>query len=171
PHRFISQRNAFCNTQDVNLTEKPSSQSSTFIDDNQTEHTSERAHDGDPSTCSQTEELLPSWWRIDLQGVYNVSCITIDNNNNNNNNNRSSSSDISGAQIYVGFSRQNNGTNNKVGNITGVTEGVPDAYKLSPALGRYVTVLLPMTKPLRLCEVNVTATQIICILLPLVRSS
>uniref|UniRef100_A0A3Q3BI93 Fucolectin tachylectin-4 pentraxin-1 domain-containing protein n=1 Tax=Kryptolebias marmoratus TaxID=37003 RepID=A0A3Q3BI93_KRYMA len=133
---------AFCNTQDVNLTEKPSSQSSTFIDDNQTEHTSERAHDGDPSTCSQTEELLPSWWRIDLQGVYNVSCITIDNNNNNNNNNRRPQIDLFHILTlwHVKCGRS--------------------CHCSCPALGRYVTVLLPMTKPLRLCEVNVTATQI-----------
>uniref|UniRef100_A0A8C6KML1 Fucolectin tachylectin-4 pentraxin-1 domain-containing protein n=1 Tax=Nothobranchius furzeri TaxID=105023 RepID=A0A8C6KML1_NOTFU len=77
-----------------NLTDKKSSQSSNYTDGS-TIFSSNRAFDGDRSACSHTLQQENSWWSIDLQGVYNISCISIYNKIADN-------ADISGSQIYIG---------------------------------------------------------------------
>uniref|UniRef100_A0A8C6KPS0 Fucolectin tachylectin-4 pentraxin-1 domain-containing protein n=1 Tax=Nothobranchius furzeri TaxID=105023 RepID=A0A8C6KPS0_NOTFU len=93
-----------CSSPKIDLTDKKSSQSSNYTDGS-TIFSSNRAFDGDRSACSHTLQQENSWWSIDLQGVYNISCISIYNKIADN-------ADISGSQIYIGFSQQNNRTNN-----------------------------------------------------------
>uniref|UniRef100_A0A3Q3H1G6 Fucolectin-like n=2 Tax=Kryptolebias marmoratus TaxID=37003 RepID=A0A3Q3H1G6_KRYMA len=131
--------------------DKNSSQSSQY-----SSSTKNGAHDGNRSTWAHTLQQVNSWWRIDLQGVYSISCISIYNDNSNNNR------DISGAQIYIGSSLQNNGTNNKlVQNVTNFQKGQNNEYKFStPVSGRYVTVIIPRNFFMVLCEVNIYGTEI-----------
>lgn len=96
---------AQCGEEKINLKDKNSSQSSYYTDI--IHYISNRAYDGNTSTCSHTLQLNNSWWRIDLQGVYSISSISIYNID-------ALNADISGAQIYIGYSLQNNGTNNNL---------------------------------------------------------
>ncbi|XP_023187121.1 fucolectin-5-like [Xiphophorus maculatus] len=145
----------YCNTPDIKLTDKRAYQSTTY-DGLLTKYPADRAFDGDQSTCSYTEYRTNSWWIVDLQGVYNISCISIWNNNH-----WFSYSNISGAKIYIGNSRQNNGTNNKlVQNITNFRTDQINVYKFpSSVSGRYVTVIIPEKKYMALCEVKITGTK------------
>ncbi|KAM4568066.1 uncharacterized protein V3H82_012297 [Fundulus diaphanus] len=143
-----------CDSPKLNLTGKKASQSSTYTDG--ISYIADRAFDGNHSTCSHTALQTNSWWRIDLQGVYNISCISIYNAGQNDNVN------ISGAKIYIGNTLQNNGTNNAlVINITDFTKGQINVYELSPSVsGRYVTVIIPENKHMILCEINIAATEV-----------
>ncbi|XP_054596621.2 fucolectin-4 [Nothobranchius furzeri] len=143
-----------CSSPKIDLTDKKSSQSSNYTDGS-TIFSSNRAFDGDRSACSHTLQQENSWWSIDLQGVYNISCISIYNKIADN-------ADISGSQIYIGFSQQNNRTNNPlVQNITDFRKGHINMYYFSsPVLGRYVTVITPHNLHMILCDVNITGTQV-----------
>uniref|UniRef100_A0A3P9PG01 Fucolectin tachylectin-4 pentraxin-1 domain-containing protein n=1 Tax=Poecilia reticulata TaxID=8081 RepID=A0A3P9PG01_POERE len=142
-----------CNTPNIKLTDKKVYQSTTFKGF-LTEYRTDRVFDGDRSTCSCTEYLTNSWWTVDLQGVYSITCISIYNYDY-------YWTDISGAKIYIGNSRQNNGTNNKlVQNITNFEKGHINVYEFSPSVsGRYVTVIRPETNYMALCHVNITGTK------------
>ncbi|MED6277446.1 hypothetical protein CHARACLAT_013586 [Characodon lateralis] len=148
------QTTGLCDTQNVDLRDKKSFQSSTYSDAIQTMYSSDRAFDKNKTTCSNTDELPHSWWRIDLQGVYNISCISI-------NNKEAEHSDITGAMIYIGNSLKKNGTNNKqVHTITNFTKNQNNLYSFDPVQGRYITVFLQENRPVILCEVNVTGIEI-----------
>ncbi|XP_015242935.1 PREDICTED: fucolectin-1-like [Cyprinodon variegatus] len=150
-----------CNKQRKNLTVKNASQSSTLDDGERVPLIPPRAFDGDPRTCCRTQKQTNPWWRIDLQGIYNISCISIYTKPDD-------VAYISGAQIYIGNSLENNGTNNRlVYNIT--EQGQKIKYKnldmtafsfTTSALGRYVTVFRPGHKHLVLCEVKITGTDL-----------
>ncbi|MEQ2255169.1 hypothetical protein ILYODFUR_011030 [Ilyodon furcidens] len=147
------QTTGLCNTQNVDLRGKKSFQSSNYTD-HRTTYSSDRAFDENKTTCSNTEEVPYSWWRIDLQGVYSISCISIYNR-------EASHSAITGAMIYIGNSLQNNGTNNKqVCTITNFTKNKNNLFSFDPVQGRYITVFLPENRPVILCEVNVTGEEI-----------
>ncbi|XP_008430246.1 uncharacterized protein LOC103478290 isoform X2 [Poecilia reticulata] len=143
-----------CANQEPELTDKRAYQSTTYSEE--TPLTADRAVDGNPSTCSHTNQQTNSWWSVDLQGVYNISCINIRNFIQNN-----KATDISGAKIYIGNSRQNNGTNNKlVQNITAFKTDQTNVYKFpSSVSGRYVTVIISENKQMVLCDVNITGTK------------
>ncbi|XP_015232695.1 PREDICTED: uncharacterized protein LOC107086339 [Cyprinodon variegatus] len=140
----------------INLRKKEASQSSTFRDDNGP-YTADRAFDGDPSTCSHSDNQINSWWRIDLQGVYNISCISIYNIDQ-----AGRETNITGAKIYIGNSLQNNGTNNKlVQNISNFQTNKYNVYKLqSSVLGRYVTVIIPTKPHMIICDIHITGIQL-----------
>ncbi|XP_038145926.1 fucolectin-5-like [Cyprinodon tularosa] len=143
-----------CNTKNINLTGKTASQSSDFFA-NGSPYIANRAFDGDRFICSHTELQTNPWWRIDLQGIYSISCISVYNRNGLNTN-------ISGAQIYIGNSLENNGTNNRlVYNITDFQENQLNIFRFSESVaGRYVTFFTPKRSHMILCEVNITGTEI-----------
>lgn len=143
-----------CSTQNINLTDKKASQSSSYKNDEGTPYVANRAFDGDRSTCSHTQKEANSWWRIDLRGVYNISCMSIYN--------QGQHSDIDGAKIYIGNSVENNGTNNaQVQHLTNFTNKQEQVFRFSASvLGRYVTVTIPTPNFMILCEVNITGTEI-----------
>ncbi|XP_035984949.1 killer cell lectin-like receptor subfamily F member 1 [Fundulus heteroclitus] len=65
------------------------------------------------------------------------------------------------AEIYIGNSRHNNGTSNKlVYNISKVEKEKNNFFPFASVLGRYITVILPASKPAVLCEVNITGNEI-----------
>ncbi len=70
--------------------------------------TSEEAVDGDETTCAWIFEELNSWWTIDLLDVYKISAIYITGSY------RFYDSSITGAQILIGNSRDNNYTTNSL---------------------------------------------------------
>nr|XP_013858548.1 PREDICTED: uncharacterized protein LOC106514018 [Austrofundulus limnaeus] len=133
---------------------------------------SNRAYDGNTSTCSHTLKRDNSWWRIDLQGVYSISSISIYNTNLDN-------TDISNAQIYIGYSLPDKETDNnpyrfhfqhvnmnfcfvlssRVVRIEKFEKDQINVYNLStPVLGRYITLI--RNGFMVLCEVNITGTKI-----------
>ncbi|XP_062421491.1 macrophage mannose receptor 1 isoform X3 [Pungitius pungitius] len=140
---------ACCNAYKEIKVDWKTSQSSDFSG----EHSSERAVDGSNNQCSHTKVTFGNWWTIDLRGVYNISCVSIFNTNTNSNENEN----ISGAQIYIGNSREKNGTANPLcQNITNFTRSKPNNFSCPANVsGRYVTVFFPQDKPLILCEVKI----------------
>ncbi|XP_072250861.1 uncharacterized protein [Leuresthes tenuis] len=138
----------------LNLTNTTSSQSSNYVDNN-LNYSSARATDGDVSTCSNTMELHKSWWRLDLHGVYNISCISIYNI-------KEDHTSMKNSKIYIGNSRKDNGTTNtEVCNISKIKVTRNNDFKLDhPAVGRYIIVTIQNDKkPVILCEVNITGTE------------
>uniref|UniRef100_A0A8C6KNS2 Fucolectin tachylectin-4 pentraxin-1 domain-containing protein n=1 Tax=Nothobranchius furzeri TaxID=105023 RepID=A0A8C6KNS2_NOTFU len=110
-----------CSSPNINLAGKTIFQSSDH--NSVTNLTSDKIINRDPSTCSN--QIF--WWRIDLQRVYNISCISIYNKDADN-------TDLSGSQIYICYNLYN-------------------VYNLSPSvLGRYVTVVTPAQKLMVLCD-------------------
>ncbi|XP_030259823.1 uncharacterized protein LOC115573253 [Sparus aurata] len=132
----------------IKTTNSITSQSSNYTDD--VPYSSGRATDGNETACANTNDEQKPWWRIDLLGVYDISCLSIYNVNNYN-------TDMTGAQIHVGNSRENNGINNKIcTNITNFEGGQWNDFKCTEQVsGRYVTVFLPGTRSLILCEVEI----------------
>ncbi|XP_014915125.1 fucolectin-1-like [Poecilia latipinna] len=145
-----------CNTPNIQLTDKRANQSTTYTGIDEIHYTADRALDGNQSTCSHTNQQIDPWWSVDLQGVYNISCISIYNVHQEN-----KVTDISGAKIYIGNSRQNNGTNNKlVQNITAFLANQINVYEFpSSVSGRYVTVIRPENTFMVLCDVKITGTK------------
>ncbi|XP_014915124.1 fucolectin-1-like [Poecilia latipinna] len=145
-----------CNTPNINLRDKKAYQSTTY-DGFFTKYSAYRAFDEYHSTCSYTEYLTNSWWTVDLQGVYNITCISIFNDDKW----YRSTPDISGAKIYIGNSHQNFSTNNKlVKNITAFKTGQTNVYEFSTSVsGRYVTVIIPEEKYMALCDMTITGTK------------
>uniref|UniRef100_A0A8C5EU46 Fucolectin tachylectin-4 pentraxin-1 domain-containing protein n=1 Tax=Gouania willdenowi TaxID=441366 RepID=A0A8C5EU46_GOUWI len=114
-------------------------------------YSSHRAMDGDRSTCAHTMKLLNSWWRIDLLGVYDISSITFSYSGH-------PHVDMTDGRIHVGNSRKNNGTANPlVKNIS--NENYMSLHSFDSGVsGRYITITVPGTRFLILCEVNITGT-------------
>ncbi|KAM4581288.1 uncharacterized protein PAE49_005880 isoform 2-T2 [Odontesthes bonariensis] len=146
----IGEENQCKNT--LNLTNATTSQSSNHYF-NPVNYTSDRAIDGNISTCSNTKGIHKSWWRLDLHGVYNISCISIYNI-------AKDHTDMKNSKIYIGNSLKDNGTSNKeVCTICEITKTDYNTFKPDvPAVGRYIIVTIPDNKPVILCEVNITAT-------------
>ncbi|XP_073346596.1 macrophage mannose receptor 1-like [Pagrus major] len=69
---------------------------------------------------------------------------------------------MSGAQIHIGNSRENNGTNNPIcTNMTNFKKGQWNDYTCTKQVsGRYVTVVFPEERPLILCEVEIYGKKI-----------
>ncbi|XP_071326848.1 fucolectin-1-like isoform X2 [Trachinotus anak] len=111
-------------------------------------YSSDRAIDGNKSLCAHSSNDLNSqWWRIDLLGVYNISCIAIYNVKQDN-------TIMNGAVIHIGSSRGKNGTDNPILSEYNCFDFPGDV------LGRYITVSLPQKKHLILCEVKIWGSLI-----------
>ncbi|XP_038573206.1 fucolectin-1-like isoform X2 [Micropterus salmoides] len=144
---------ALCNTQRLPLNGTKTSQKSNYTDANQLIYSSARATDGNMTTCAITGKESDPWWRIDLLRVCNISCITIYNTAEDN-------TDISGAQIHIGSSRENNTITNSIcENITNFKKNNSNNFTCNTTMsGRYITVFYPGNKPLILCEVMIYGT-------------
>uniref|UniRef100_A0A671Z354 C-type lectin domain-containing protein n=1 Tax=Sparus aurata TaxID=8175 RepID=A0A671Z354_SPAAU len=133
----------------INTTNSITSQSSNYTHDVQ--YSSVKATDRDKTACARTEEKQGDhWWRIDLLGVYDISCVSIYNKIGHD-------ITMTGAQIHIGNSRENNGTNNKIcANMRPFNKGQWNNYTCTEQVsGRYVTVSFPEKKALILCEVKI----------------
>ncbi|XP_051245164.1 fucolectin-4 isoform X2 [Dicentrarchus labrax] len=134
-------------SQDMEELNGTTSQSSNYTHGN-TPYVSERAIDGNKDICAHTLCLEFSWWRIDLEGVYTISCISIYNKDKRT---------IEKAHIYIGNSRESNGTANKINKtITNFNKTTWNHFQFNQsASGRYITVFLPEHENLILCEVKI----------------
>ncbi|XP_014897059.1 fucolectin-1-like [Poecilia latipinna] len=144
------------NKPNIQLMDKRAYQSTTYTGIDKIHYTADRALDGNQSTCSHTNQQIDPWWSVDLQDVYNISCISIYNVHQDN-----KVTNISGAKIYIGNSRQNNGINNKlVQNITAFLANQINVFEFpSSVSGRYVTVIRPGNTYMVLCDVKITGTK------------
>uniref|UniRef100_A0A087YMC5 Fucolectin tachylectin-4 pentraxin-1 domain-containing protein n=1 Tax=Poecilia formosa TaxID=48698 RepID=A0A087YMC5_POEFO len=144
------------NKPNIQLMDKRAYQSTTYTGIDEIHYTADRALDGNQSTCSHTNQQIDPWWSVDLQDVYNISCISIYNVHQDN-----KVTNISGAKIYIGNSRQNNGINNKlVQNITAFLANQINVFEFpSSVSGRYVTVIRPGNTFMVLCDVKITGTK------------
>ncbi|XP_023186261.1 fucolectin-4-like isoform X2 [Xiphophorus maculatus] len=150
---YVTQQTTDCCSQPmIDLTDKNASQSLSSTKEYSRLTNADRASDGNRSTCSLTLIHSNSWWRIDLQGVHNISCVCIYNRN-------CSSLNLKAAEIYVGNSPKDNGK--LACNITEFNEGQINVFKFPKSVfGRYVTVVRPGQKATVLCDVNITGTAL-----------
>ncbi|XP_065117501.1 fucolectin-like [Paramisgurnus dabryanus] len=110
---------------------------------------------GEAAYCSITEYQLSPWWRLDLLDYYEISTVVI-----------TARSDCcpyqtNGAEIRIGNSTENNGTNNPICAVTsGFQLGQTISYSCGVMVGRYITVVMTGgTYTLTLCEVEVYDTE------------
>ncbi|XP_059377200.1 fucolectin-like [Carassius carassius] len=103
------------------------------------------------TTCTSTLNESNPWWRLDLLDVYRVSEVVITNRND------SYAEQINGAEIRIGNSLENNGSNNPIcAVIPAIPAGESYSYSCSGMEGRYVNLIIPGDmKTLTLCEVKV----------------
>ncbi|TRY57768.1 hypothetical protein DNTS_012034 [Danionella cerebrum] len=104
--------------------------------------------------CSSTAFQKDPYWRLNLTNIYRIQNITITNRID------CCARLLTGAQIRIGNSLENNGNNNS---ICAVIESIPLAesatFSCNGMIGQFVNVMLPgnYTK-LTLCEVEVSGT-------------
>uniref|UniRef100_A0A8C1AD48 Fucolectin tachylectin-4 pentraxin-1 domain-containing protein n=1 Tax=Cyprinus carpio carpio TaxID=630221 RepID=A0A8C1AD48_CYPCA len=101
--------------------------------------------------CSSTLNETNPWWRLDLRDVYRVSEVVITNRKD------CCAERINGAEIRIGNSLENNGTNNPIcAVIPDIPAGESNNYSCYRLEGRYVIIHIPGDwKILTLCEVEV----------------
>ncbi|XP_067093904.1 fucolectin-3-like isoform X2 [Osmerus mordax] len=102
-------------------------------------------------SCTYTGKKTNPWWRVDLLDTYIVTSVTITNRN-------VFPERLNGAEIRIGNSINNDGTDNPLANvINSIPAGKAQTINLKKGIeGRYVTVVLPgKGRFLTLCEVEV----------------
>ncbi|XP_067300356.1 uncharacterized protein [Pseudorasbora parva] len=100
--------------------------------------------------CSSTLNETNPWWRLDLRHIYRVSKVVITNIKH------CCAERINGAEIRIGNSLENNGSNNPIcAVIPAIPAGQSYSYSCDGMEGRYVTLIIPGNKILTLCEVEV----------------
>uniref|UniRef100_A0A671RX42 Fucolectin tachylectin-4 pentraxin-1 domain-containing protein n=1 Tax=Sinocyclocheilus anshuiensis TaxID=1608454 RepID=A0A671RX42_9TELE len=101
--------------------------------------------------CSSTLNENNPWWRLDLRDVYRVSEVVITNRKD------CCAEQINGAEIHIGNSLENNGTNNPIcAVIPDIPAGESNNYSCDGLDGRYMIIHIPGDwKILTLCEVEV----------------
>ncbi|XP_058636568.1 uncharacterized protein LOC131543342 [Onychostoma macrolepis] len=118
---------------------------------------SERAIDGNRGLqqlntgCSSTLSETNPWWRLDLLHIYRVSEVVITNRKD------CCAEQINRAEIRIGNSLENNGSNNPIcAVIPAIPAGESYSYSCGGMEGRYVNLIIPGDmKTLTLCEVEV----------------
>ncbi|CAH2312624.1 Hypothetical predicted protein [Pelobates cultripes] len=101
--------------------------------------------------CAGTSEQDNPWWMVDLKATHKVFTVTVTNRGD------CCAERINGAQIRIGNSAENGGTNNPIcGIIPKMNNGETLAFECDGMLGQYVTVNIPgRNKSLTICEVQV----------------
>ncbi|KAJ8340852.1 hypothetical protein SKAU_G00331430 [Synaphobranchus kaupii] len=105
------------------------------------------------ASCSHTNDDANPWWRVDLLEEYVIASVTITNRGD------CCPEKINGAEIHIGNSLENNGIDNpQCSDVDSMALGETKTFQCEhPLSGRYVTVYLPRTGYLHLCEVEVNA--------------
>ncbi|KAG1937942.1 fucolectin [Pimephales promelas] len=103
------------------------------------------------TACSSTLNQTNPWWRLDLHDMYRVSKVVITNRRD------CCAERINGAEIRIGNSLENNGSNNPIcAVIPDIPAGESYNYSCDGMDGRYVIVHIPGDqKILTLCEVEI----------------
>ncbi|XP_039505388.1 fucolectin-like [Pimephales promelas] len=101
--------------------------------------------------CSSTLNQTNPWWRLDLRDVYRVSKVVVTNRRD------CCTEQINGAEIRIGNSLENNGSNNPIcAVIPAIPAGESYNYSCGGMEGRYVNLIVPGDmKTLSLCELEV----------------
>uniref|UniRef100_A0A8C2A115 Fucolectin tachylectin-4 pentraxin-1 domain-containing protein n=1 Tax=Cyprinus carpio TaxID=7962 RepID=A0A8C2A115_CYPCA len=114
--------------------------------------------------CSSTLSETNPWWRLDLHHIYRVNRVVVTNRND------CCAERINGAEIRIGNSLENNGSNNPIcAVIPAIPAGESYSFSCGGMEGRYVNLIIPGDmKTLTLCEVKVygeemTSTLIITV--------
>ncbi|XP_033017794.1 uncharacterized protein LOC117053767 isoform X2 [Lacerta agilis] len=119
------------------------------------------AIDGSTSTnfmrrsCTHTDREPNPWWAVDLKGEYDVSSISITNRED------CCADRLDGAEIRIGNSFENGGSANpRCATITSLGAGETRNYNCGGFKGQYVTLTIPGTQYLTLCEVQVFGVKV-----------
>ncbi|XP_048039123.1 fucolectin-1-like [Megalobrama amblycephala] len=110
---------------------------------------------GEASYCSITLNQLSPWWRLDLLDYYYINRVTITNRAD------GFSERMTGVEIRIGNSLENNGNNNPRCAVVSspVPAGGTVSFLCGGMGGRYVNMFLPKIQTfLTLCEVEVHGT-------------
>ncbi|KAG1937877.1 uncharacterized protein LOC120461218 [Pimephales promelas] len=101
--------------------------------------------------CSSTLNQTNPWWRLDLRHIYRVIKVVVTNRQD------CCAEQINGAEIRIGNSLENNGSNNPIcAVIPDIPAGESNKYLCGGMEGRYVNLIIPGDmKTLTLCEVKV----------------
>uniref|UniRef100_A0A8C2A104 Fucolectin tachylectin-4 pentraxin-1 domain-containing protein n=1 Tax=Cyprinus carpio TaxID=7962 RepID=A0A8C2A104_CYPCA len=101
--------------------------------------------------CSSTLSETNPWWRLDLHHIYRVNRVVVTNRND------CCAERINGAEIRIGNSLENNGSNNPIcAVIPAIPAGESYSFSCGGMEGRYVNLIIPGDmKTLTLCEVKV----------------
>ncbi|XP_018419889.1 PREDICTED: uncharacterized protein LOC108793438 [Nanorana parkeri] len=101
--------------------------------------------------CSGTAVQHNPWWRVDLMGKFKVFTVAVTNRGD------CCVDRIIGAQIRIGNSAEDGGTNNPIcGTISTMERAETLAFECDGMVGQYVTVFLPgENQTLTICEVQV----------------
>ncbi|XP_056318530.1 fucolectin-like [Danio aesculapii] len=117
----------------------------------------DRAIDGDRGLqrinkgCSSTLNETSPWLRVDLLYFYAINRVVITNRNDSN------AGQITGLEIHIGSSLENNGNNNPIcAVVPGIPVGESYNYTCNGMIGRYINLIIPGDlQMLTLCEVEV----------------
>uniref|UniRef100_UPI00398EB92A uncharacterized protein isoform X2 n=1 Tax=Pristiophorus japonicus TaxID=55135 RepID=UPI00398EB92A len=120
-----------------------------------------RAIDGNADTqwagnsCTHTPIQNDPWWRVDLKDTYRVSTVNITNRAD------CCSERLSGAEIHIGSSLENNGNSNPLcGTINSSFDTTTLSFDCKGMVGQYVNIIIPGSgKSLTLCEVEVYGSK------------
>ncbi|XP_067282030.1 fucolectin-like [Pseudorasbora parva] len=129
----------------------------TAVQSSPVQHNAKNAVDGNRNSvlasdsCSQTEEEMSPWWRVDLGKTYEINRVSITNRGD------GFAKKINDAQIRIGNSLINNGNDNPIATVVDfIPLGETKSFKFRPVMGRYVNIFIPArSEILTLCEVEV----------------
>ncbi|XP_068179810.1 uncharacterized protein [Antennarius striatus] len=109
-----------------------------------------RASAWSQGSCIYTTADFNAWWRLDLGKTHKVFTVNVTSDTE-------SYLRLNGAEIRIGDSLDNNGSNNpKCAVISGLTGGFTGTFQCHGMDGRYVNIVRPgKTQSLVLCEVEV----------------
>ncbi|XP_069491222.1 uncharacterized protein [Ambystoma mexicanum] len=100
--------------------------------------------------CSHTKLDQMPWWRVDLRASYRVASVTVTNRGD------AVPERINGSEIHIGNSLDNDGiTNPRCVTIVTIGAGETQSFNCGWMVGRYVTINIPRSDFLTLCEVQV----------------
>ncbi|KAM3613906.1 uncharacterized protein V6R79_006824 [Siganus canaliculatus] len=114
-----------------------------------------RATKWEEASCTHTNKDLNPWWRLDLRKTHKIFSIRIFNR-------EKVPERLSGAEIRIGDSLQNNGNNNpRCAVISYIPGGTHADFDCNGMDGRYVNIVIPGRKEfLTLCEVEVYGSNL-----------
>ncbi|XP_032894004.1 uncharacterized protein LOC116984049 [Amblyraja radiata] len=125
----------------------------------------ERAIDGNKNSsfmrdsCTHTTKSTDPWWRADLKLPYNVSVVRITNRRD------CCSELLTGAEIRIGDSLENDGNANRLCGMIHSASGTTFTFNCGGLVGRYVNIVIPgRGKTLTLCEVEIFGSTLPIIL-------
>ncbi|XP_041650441.1 uncharacterized protein LOC121514334 [Cheilinus undulatus] len=113
------------------------------------------SHWGEGTSCTQTEQEIRPWWRLDLQREYQITNVTITNRVD------CCHERINGAEIRIGNSLEDHGNSNpRCIKIDTIEPGESKTFECNGMMGQYINILIPdRNEHLTLCEVEVTGER------------